>query len=167
MFKIGLTAATLTALVTLSASALGQEYQAQEGQLDALYPEGKPYSPYANRDFPGRPLWGDSHLHTALSMDAGGFGNRLGLEEAYRFARGEQVTASSGQPVRLARPLDWLAVTDHSDGMGMIDDMLAALPVVTQFEQGARWSKGMRAGGQDGVDSQLLSRIAPLLDRVG
>jgi hypothetical protein len=155
MFKIGLTAATLTALVTLSASALGQEYQAQEGQLDALYPEGKPYSPYANRDFPGRPLWGDSHLHTALSMDAGGFGNRLGLEEAYRFARGEQVTASSGQPVRLARPLDWLAVTDHSDGMGMIDDMLAALPVVTQFEQGARWSKGMRAGGQDAINAAL------------
>jgi len=155
MFKTGLAAATLTALVTLSTSALGQAFQADEGQLDSLYPEDKPYSPYADRNFPERPLWGDSHLHTALSMDAGGFGNRLGLEEAYRFAIGEQVTASSGQPVRLARPLDWLAITDHSDGMGMIDDMLAALPVVTQYEQGARWSKGMRAGGQDAIDAAL------------
>ena len=155
MFKSGLAMAMVTALVTLSTSTMAQEFQADEGQLDSLYPEGKPYSPYVNRNFPERPLWGDSHLHTALSMDAGGFGNRLGLEEAYRFARGEQVNGSSGQPVRLARPLDWLAITDHSDGMGLIDDMLAALPLVTQYEQGARWSKGMRAGGQDAINAAL------------
>jgi hypothetical protein len=88
-------------------------------------------------------------------MDAGGFGNRLGLKEAYRFARGEQVTASSGQPVRLARPLDWLAITDHSDGMGMIQDMLAGSPLVISYEQGARWSKGMRAGGQAAIEAAL------------
>jgi hypothetical protein len=88
-------------------------------------------------------------------MDAGGFGNRLGLSEAYRFARGEEVKASSGQPVRLSRPLDWLAITDHSDGMGMINDILAASPLVTVYEQGARWSKAMRAGGQDAVNATL------------
>ena len=155
MFKSGLVTAMVMALVSLSSSAVAQEIQAGEGQLDSLYPEGKPYSPYVNRNFPERPLWGDSHLHTALSVDAGGFGNRLGLREAYRFAIGEQVTASSGQPVRLARPLDLLAITDHSDGMGLIGDMLAALPVVTRYEQGARWSRGMRAGGQDAVNAAL------------
>jgi hypothetical protein len=143
------------ALVFITTPSRAQEYQADEGQLNSLYPEGKPYSPYADRKFPERPLWGDSHLHTALSMDAGGFGNRLGLADAYRFARGEQVTASSGQPVRLSRPLDWLAITDHSDGMGMIDDILSASPLVTNYEQGARWSKGMRAGGQEAVDAAL------------
>ncbi|TDL85783.1 DUF3604 domain-containing protein [Meridianimarinicoccus aquatilis] len=144
------TALTIAAIPTAS-----QEYQASEGQLNDLFPDGKPYSPYADRTFPERPLWGDSHLHTALSMDAGGFGNRLGLDAAYRFARGEQVVASSGQPVRLSRPLDWLAITDHSDGMGLIQDILAASPAVTNYEQGARWSKGMRAGGQEAVDTAL------------
>jgi len=88
-------------------------------------------------------------------MDAGLFGCRLGLEEAYRFARGEQVIASSGQPVKLSRPLDWLVIADHSDGMGMVNDLAAASPEVTRFEQGARWAKGMRAGGQTAVDTAM------------
>lgn len=145
----------VTAMLFQGASVTAQEMMADEGQLDPLFARNTPYSPYVDRSFPERPLWGDSHLHTALSMDAGGFGNRLGLDAAYRFARGEQVTASSGQPVRLARPLDWLAVTDHSDGMGMITDILDASPIVTQYEQGARWSKAFNAGGQEAVDATL------------
>ncbi len=153
--RSGLATILTIALVATGTPSLAQLSEVDEGQLDSLYPEGTPYSPYADRNFPERPLWGDSHLHTALSMDAGGFGNRLGLKEAYRFARGEQVTASSGQPVRLARPLDWLAITDHSDGMGMIQDMLAGSPLVISYEQGARWSKGMRAGGQAAIEAAL------------
>lgn len=145
----------LAMTMALTSSLSAQEMMAGEGQLNALFPEGTPYSPFANRNFPERPLWGDSHLHTALSMDAGGFGNRLGLDDAYRFARGQQVTASSGQEVRLARPLDWLAITDHSDGLGLITDVLASAPIVTQYEQGARWAKGFNAGGQTAVDATL------------
>jgi hypothetical protein len=52
---------------------------------------GKSYSPYAQRGFPSRPFWGDTHLHTDISMDAGAFGNRLGLDVGYRFARGDEV----------------------------------------------------------------------------
>jgi len=131
-----------------------QIYQANPESLSDLY-AGEVYSPHARRQFPERPLWGDNHVHTSLSMDAGGFGNRLPPEEAYRLARGEEVIASSGQPVRLSRPLDWLAVADHSDGMGLVDDLLAASPTVTQFEQGARWSEGFRAGGREAVDATL------------
>ncbi len=141
-------------IVAFAAPSDAQEYQANKKQLSDLY-KGKAYSPYAKRTFPERPLWGDNHLHTSLSMDAGGFGNRLSPREAYRFARGEEVVASSGQPVRLARPLDWLAITDHSDGMGFVDDVLAASPLVTRYEQGARWSEGFRAGGQKAVDTTL------------
>ena len=116
---------------------------------------GKTYSPYAGRDFPSRPLWGETHLHTALSIDAGGFGNRLGLEEAYRFARGEEVTASSGQQVRLSRPLDWLVIADHSDGLGFITDLLESSPMVTKYDQGKRWSEGFLAGGKTAVETTL------------
>jgi hypothetical protein len=149
----------ITACLAISLSAIttgsaAQEWQPDKQQLSDLY-AGKAYSPYAGRTFPNRPLWGDSHLHTSMSLDAGGFGNRLGLRDAYRFARGEEVIASSGQPVRLSRPLDWLVITDHSDGMGFVTDVLAASPLVTKYEQGARWSRGMRAGGQEAVDATL------------
>ena len=46
------------------------------------------FSPYAGRDFPNQVLWGDTHLHTAVSVDAGTM-NRIGQEDAFRFARGE------------------------------------------------------------------------------
>ena len=141
-------------LLTASSIVCAQEFQANEAQLSKIY-TGKAYSPYAQRTFPERPLWGDNHLHTSLSFDAGAFGNRVGLRDAYRLARGEEITASSGQPVRLGRPLDWLAITDHSDGMGFTVDVLAALPSVTKYEQGARWSKGFNAGGQEAVAATI------------
>ena len=144
-------AISVSAIIT---TTMAQEWEPNKNQLTDLY-SGKAYSPYAGRNFPERPLWGDTHLHTSLSFDAGAFGNRLDPVSAYRFARGEEVTATSGQQVRLARPLDWLAITDHSDGMGFTNDALAASPSVTNYEQGARWSKGFRAGGQEAVDATL------------
>lgn len=69
-------------------------------------------------EFPERPLWGDTHLHTDNSIDAFGFGTRLGPEDALKFARGEEVTATTGQKARLERPLDFLVIADHSDGLG-------------------------------------------------
>ncbi|MEO1044762.1 MAG: DUF3604 domain-containing protein [Pseudomonadota bacterium] len=69
-------------------------------------------------EFPDRPYWGDTHLHTDNSVDAFGFGTRLGPEEALRFARGEKVTATTGAETQLSRPLDFLVIADHSDGLG-------------------------------------------------
>jgi hypothetical protein len=155
MTRTGFLACSTAMVLFVGTQAFSQDYQVNETQLEPLFPSDTPYSPYVNRNFPERPLWGDSHLHTALSMDAGGFGNRLGLHAAYRFARGEQVTASSGQEVRLGRPLDWLAITDHSDGMGMIGDILAKSPIIMQYEQGARWADGFAAGGQDAVAATI------------
>ena len=71
-------------------------------------------------EFPDRPYWGDTHLHTILSGDAIGFGVRLGSEEALRFASGEEVTSTYGIKAKLARPLDFLVISDHSDGLGQI-----------------------------------------------
>ena len=69
---------------------LNAQIHPSKESLSGLYP-GKSYSPYASRSFPDHVYWGDTHLHTSLSPDAGLFGNTLGLEEAYRFARGEEV----------------------------------------------------------------------------
>jgi hypothetical protein len=58
---------------------------------DKVFPAKRPYSPWAGRNFPTRPLFGDTHTHTSFSMDAGAFGARLGPSDAYRFAKGEEV----------------------------------------------------------------------------
>jgi hypothetical protein len=105
-----------------------------------------PYSPYAGRSFPTRPFFGDTHLHTSFSMDAGAFGARLGPKEAYRFAKGEEVTASSGQRAKLSRPLDFLVVTDHSDNMGFFPDLLAGKPEMLADPTGRRWYDMVQEG---------------------
>jgi hypothetical protein len=146
---------TLGALLLIALTAVAQDAgTATKQSLSDAY-TGKAYSPYAGRNFPERPLWGDSHLHTSLSMDAGLFGNRLPPTEAYRFARGEEVVSSSGQPLRLSRPLDWLVVADHSDGMGFVGDLASGKPELLAFEQSARWIKGMQEGGEAGVAAAL------------
>ena len=70
-------------------------------------------------------------------MDAGAFGARLAPRDAYRFARGEEVTASSGQPVKLSRPLDFLVVADHSDGLGFFPLLFGGDPEMLADPQGA------------------------------
>ena len=118
------------------------------------FPAKPPYSPYAGRNFPTRPYFGDTHLHTSYSMDAGAFGARLGPQDAYRFARGEQVMSSTGQPVKLARPLDFLVVSDHSDGMGFFPLIFAGGPEVMADPQGRKWHDLIQSGkgGEAAID---------------
>jgi Protein of unknown function (DUF3604) len=104
------------------------------------------YSPYVDRDFPTRPFFGDTHLHTSFSMDAGAFGARLGPKDAYRFARGEQVISSTGQPAKLSRPLDFLVVTDHSDNMGFFPDLFAGKPDLLADPTGRKWYDLIQSG---------------------
>jgi hypothetical protein len=127
-----------------SASAQDVGTPSQE-QIEKAMPKPS-YSPYANRDFPTRPFFGDTHLHTSFSMDAGAFGARLGPKEAYRFARGEQMTASSGQPVKLSRPLDFLVVADHSDNMGFFPDLFAGKPELLADPTGRQWYNLVQSG---------------------
>jgi Protein of unknown function (DUF3604) len=118
-----------------------------QGAAEKLFPKKRAYSPYAGRNFPSRPFFGDTHLHTSFSFDAGAFGARLGPVDAYRFAKGEQVVASSGQPAKLSRPLDFLVVADHSDNIGFFPDLLAAKPNIMADPTGRKWHD-MIVGGQ-------------------
>ena len=96
-------------------------------RADKVFPAKPPYSPYAGSNFPSRPYFGDTHIHTSYSMDAGAFGARLGPRRL-SFAKGEEVIASSGQRAKLSRPLDFLVVTDHSDGMGFFPQLIGGDP---------------------------------------
>ena len=128
------------------------------------------YSPYAGRKYPELPLFGDEHVHTAWSVDAGGTGTMLGPEEATRFARGEQVTATSGQPVRLGQPLDWVAITDHSDGMGAISELRNGNPEMMKDATLKRWHDMMAAGPVEAkkavmelIAAQTKKQLPPLI----
>jgi hypothetical protein len=113
------------------------------------------YSPYAGRRYPERPLFGDQHVHTGWSADAGMSGATLTPEDAVRFARGEQVTSTTGQPARLSRPLDWVAITDHSDGMGVISEIRAGNPELMADPVQKRWHDMMLAGPEEAAKATM------------
>jgi hypothetical protein len=108
----------------------------------------KYYAPPAKH--PVQVYFGDPHLHTSLSMDAGAWGNKLGLEPAYRFARGAEVTSSSGIRAKLSRPLDWVVIADHSDGYGFFPRLLAEDPYIMEQPEGRRWFEQSTKGGNKG-----------------
>jgi len=94
------------------------------------------YSPYLEQDFPNQVFFGDTHLHTAYSADAGLFGATLNPDDAYRFAKGEEVISSQGLPARLQRPLDFLVVADHAENLGLPVALQEKNPVLEQSEWG-------------------------------
>jgi len=140
----------LVSLTVLPLAAFAQDPGPAPDTLHAAFPK-KSYSPYASRNFPTRPLWGDTHLHTEMSMDAGAFGARLGPDDAYRFAKGEELMSSNGMRVQLSRPLDFLVVADHSDNMGFFPKLFAGDPQFLADETGRRWYNMIQEGGQQGV----------------
>ena len=152
---------TIAPLLAALATAASMGANAQippppDGQILSSAYTGKVYSPYADRDFPSNVYFGDTHLHTDLSMDAGAFGNRLGLDPAYKFARGEQVESTNAGPVRLSRPLDFLVVADHSDNMGFFPDLVAGAPFILEDPTGKDWYERIKAGQGVGVAIELI-----------
>ena len=119
---------------------------ADDRDLERVHGAEPLYSPYAGRNFPTRPLFGDTHLHTSYSFDAGTFGARLGPRDAYEFARGEEVTSSTGQRIKLSRPLDFLVVADHSDNMGLFPMLIGGAPQVLADPSGRRWYEMIKNG---------------------
>lgn len=142
----------LAAISFLIGGAVAQDGHHHElGELSTeaaskLFPTKPPYSPYSGLNFPSRPLFGDTHLHTSFSMDAGAFGCRLTPSDAYRFAKGQEVVAANGMKARLSRPLDFLVVADHSDGFGFFSLVLSGDPIILANERGRRWYNMIQEG---------------------
>lgn len=135
------------------------------------------YSPPVANDHPDRVLWGDTHVHSNLSPDAFSFGNhRITPELAFRFARGETVTAQSGIKARLSRPLDFLLLSDHSEFLGVFPKVFSASPDIVGTPLGERWAGyikqgapervlmefGVLAMGPDGMDQAIADMSAGL-----
>ncbi len=144
------------------------------------------YSPYLDVGYPQRVYWGDTHLHTSLSTDAGMVGNRLGPEEAYRFARGETVVSSIGVRARLQRPLDFLVTADHAENLGLAPMIVEKNPDLLKLEFGkkiaqlvydgkaweayALWGERMSArqdplAGQDALTRTMWERLTAAAEK--
>jgi hypothetical protein len=113
------------------------------------------YSPYAGRRFPTELLWGDTHLHTSLSLDARALGATLGPEDAYRLARGDEVTSATGIRLKLSRPLDYLVVADHSDAMGAMNEIVAGNPKLLQDPKVREWYQMIQQGGDSAYEATM------------
>jgi len=109
------------------------------------------YSPYPEQNYPNRVFFGDTHLHTSYSTDAGMVGCTLGPEDAYRFAMGETVVSSTGVPARLHRPLDFLVVSDHAENLGLSPAIAESNPKLLENEWGKMEHDLVKSGLEGGI----------------
>ena len=153
---------------TLAVCAVASSTEAVEpGNHEAVTKEDvarltKPqFSPYAGRNFPTRVLWGDTHLHTAVSVDAGTM-CRVGQEDAYRFARGEEISTTHGLRARLSRPLDFLVISDHAEMYGLMPQLLSGDPEILATQAGRKWYEALKSGNDDSVFATAMEIVASL-----
>ena len=109
--------------------------------------EAVDYSPVVGKEYPTQVYWGDTHLHTNNSADAFTFGNTtLTAEDAYKFARGEEIKSQFGLPVQLRVPLDFLVVADHAEFLGLFNLLEAEDEDFLQTRLGKYWHDNIKAG---------------------
>jgi len=139
---------TITMLCAVSPAVDAEEPASSYGYgtSEAAHLGEREYSPYLNIGYPQSVLWGDTHVHTSYSTDAGMIGNRLGPEQAYRFARGETVVSSAGVRARLQRPLDFLVVADHAENLGLAPMIAEKNPELLRIDFGQKIAQLVYSG---------------------
>ena len=157
-FILTIIIAALTVLVHLAALAV--EYHHSEEDVTKKLAE-KQFSPYVDRTYPSRVFWGDQHLHTEISVDAGTM-CRLGQEDAYRFARGEEVVSTTGVRAKLSRPLDWLVIADHAEMYGLMPQLLKGDPNVLANKEGKSWYDALKSGDKQKMFATAMVIVAAL-----
>jgi len=113
-------------------------------------------------EYPEKVLWGDTHVHTANSVDAFGFGVRLTPEDSLRFGRGEEVTSTTGVKAKLPRPPDFMVITDHAEGLGATKALYDAPRLLITDPRMRRWYDMMHEGPEGSQHA-----MAELLDARG
>jgi len=133
----------LLSLLPLATAAGAQDIRPSR---EAIGRPNSIYSPYPDVHFPNRVYWGDTHLHTSYSTDAGMAGQTVDPNDAYRFARGETVTSTTGLEARLHRPLDFLVIADHAELLGLAPFIARSDPAVLSDPTGKKWHDMVKAG---------------------
>jgi hypothetical protein len=115
-FRRSLAAVWLTSLTPVSALAADLPFSRSEERAAC-----------AAHDPLRRPFFGDTHVHTAFSLDANLGGTRNTPRDAYRFAKGEELglqpydaNGKALRSARLRRPLDWTVVSDHAETLAEV-----------------------------------------------
>jgi hypothetical protein len=103
--------------------------------------------------------FGDTHIHSSLSVDSSLWGMNKGPEEIYRYARGEELTSFKGWKVKLIRPLDFTVIADHSDAYGFYTLIAEGADFIVAEPQGARWHQMFK----DGESAQLADEVIKAL----
>ena len=117
------------------------------------------YSPYPDQNFPNRVYWGVAHIHTGYSFDAGMFGITLTPDDLFKVARGSEVVADNGQRFKLNRPLDWLAITDHAEYMGVADEIRAGSPACLANPVCKRWYDAYKTSPAEGTKAAIAAVV--------
>ncbi len=146
--------------VSLSCFAVmgsAQEFAVDKDDMPDTAPE---YSPYVDRYHPQRVFFGDTHHHSSFSVDSGMFGNTLGPDKSFRFARGEEVVSSNGLRAKLVRPLDFLVVSDHAEYLGLSELLTTGNPRLLATDVGKEWAAALAQGG----DAAWLTAVAIMDD---
>ncbi|WP_373476620.1 DUF3604 domain-containing protein [Sphingorhabdus sp.] len=151
--------------VAVIAIGVGLTYGWRQWQEKSVFADSRSAQLVSDKEVTSGPamklLWGDTHLHTANSIDAFGFGVKLGPEEALRFARGEEVTSTWGLKAKLERPLDFLVIADHSGGLGATKALYDAPGFLIRDPTLRRWHDEMHKGpeGMQRVTAELIDRV--------
>src|SRR5262245_55389055 len=145
------TSLSLAACLAFTSPILAQDVVRQQDlddkSIEKVFKEPG-YSPYAGRNFPTQVYWGNQHMHTAISLDAGVLCT-LDDEAAYRFARGEEVITTTGQHAKLSRPMDWLLVSDHAEAYGGMVELRQGNPALLADPTLKGWYEAIQKGGKD------------------
>lgn len=144
--NISRTLSTLVVMCVIFTVTTGTELYAQAESVSPDRNSKRAYSPYVESMLPRQVYFGDTHLHTAYSADAGLVGAILTPEDAYKLARGEEIKSNFGLPVKLVRPYDFLAVTDHSENLGLAPILKEARRELLENEWAAKVAKFLEAG---------------------
>lgn len=128
-------------------------------------PPKKEYFSYLNDYYPQNVYFGDTHLQTSWSTDAGITGAKLRPEEAYRISRGEEITSFSGWKFKLIRPLDFIVVADHAENLGIADYIRRSDPIILANERSKKWHDRNKSGkGYDAFLEWLRSNKIDLIN---